>query len=428
MTDGSRLDLAQGLAVDLLAAVDAGQSLDRATAARADEFDKLGDHLRAVCREHCFGVLRNRGRLRAMLKPLLKGETQTFLAILLEVVAYELLYTRVAPHAAVDFAVRTAKSRVHPNVGGFVNAVLRNLIRQKEALSIAAHQTLEGCYSFPKWWIEQTQKDHPTRWRQILMAQNTPPPMTLRVNRRQVNRAAYAQQLSAAGLEAREIGEDGLILSSGVNVEALPGFDEGLVSVQDAAAQWAAQWLPARNGQRVLDACAAPGGKTAHLLERFDVSLLALDHDLKRLQRVERTLQRLQLRADVRCADAEKLSDWWDGCPFDHILLDAPCTGSGVTRRHPDIRGLRRPDDLERLSRLQLRLLKVLWKTLSPGGTLLYITCSTFRCEGPDVITAFLTQQEDAEREPLPAPLNAEGFLEPSEDYDGFFYARLRKI
>jgi 16S rRNA (cytosine967-C5)-methyltransferase len=288
-------------------------------------------------------------------------------------------------------------------------------------------QTLEGCYSFPKWWIDLLQKDHPKAWRQILLAQNAPPPMTLRVNTRQISREHFCQALTDNALQFSLIGREGVVLQEPVSVDRLPGFWQGWVSVQDASAQWAAELLPLRAGDRVLDACAAPGGKTAHLLEREDVSLWALDQDPMRLKRVEETLKRLHLSAEIRCANALDLDRWWDGQVFDHILLDAPCSGSGVTRRHPDIRWLRRREDLERLARTQLQFIQTLWKTLRPGGTLLYITCSVFRQEGPEPVQQFLAENPSAGLLKLPEVFTDDGFLYPDERHDGFFYAHLRK-
>ena len=424
----ARLDLAQGLCTSVLVEVYGGRSLDAALFAADARLQALGPHLRAVSRDVCFGTLRYRGRLRAMLRPLLhQGDTQAVLGALLELAAYQLLYTRTAPHAVVDHAVRAAGALAHPAVGGFVNAVLRALLRRSAELSHLAERTPEGRYSHPEWWIRRLKRDHPQHWRNILEVAQDHPPLTLRVNRRRTTRADYLAQLGAGGLQAAAVGADGVHLEIPCPVERLPGFAEGWVSVQDASAQLAAQLLDARDGERVLDACAAPGGKTAHLLERADLDLLALDHDGERLGRIDETLRRLGLSAETRCADAADPAAWWDGHLFDRILLDAPCTGSGVTRRHPDIRWLRHPGDPARLGEAQLRLARALWRTLRPGGTLLFATCSLFADEGPLVTEAFLAEHPDARPSSPEGHSLAPGWVLPDALHDGFYYARFQR-
>ncbi|MDE3010341.1 MAG: 16S rRNA (cytosine(967)-C(5))-methyltransferase RsmB [Pseudomonadota bacterium] len=420
----SCLDLAQALAAELLVLVDEGHSLDGALLARADRLEALGPHLRAVCRDVCFGVLRHRGRLRAMLRPLLqKSAPQPLMLALLSVAAYQLLHTRTAAHAVVDHAVRAAVTMTHPAVGGFVNAVLRNLQRRRAELETGADATPEGRHSHPEWWIRRLRRDHPRHWKAILAAAQGHPPLTLRVNRRRCTVADYLERLQQAGLQGRALEGDAIVVEPPCAVERLPGFAEGLVSVQDASAQLAATLLAARDGERVLDACAAPGGKTAHLLELADLDLTALDHDPRRLGRVTDNLRRLGLQAELRCANAADLAAWWDGRPFDRILLDAPCTGSGITRRHPDIRWLRQPGDPARLGQTQLQLAAALWKTLKPGGTLLFATCSLFSEEGPSVVQAFLAAHPDARLRLPEGPSFQEGWVLPDALHDGFFYA-----
>ena len=426
--DASRLDLAQARAAGILLDVLGGRSLDAVLTQHDAELVALGRHVRAVCRDLCFGVLRHHGRLKALLRPLLKKETQPIVGILLEVGAYQLVHTRTAPHAVVDHAVRAASALTHPAVGGFVNAVLRSLQRTLPELERAADATPEGRFSHPEWWIRRLRRDHPAAWRDILLAGQQHPPFTLRVNLRRQSRTAYLERLAAAGLAA-EVVNDGqaaaIRLLTPCPVERLPGFADGCVSVQDASAQLAATLLNAQAGQRVLDACAAPGGKTAHLLEHTDgLDLVALDHDAQRLNRVEQTLQRLGLQATLRRADAADLDAWWDGRPFDRILLDAPCTGSGVTRRHPDIRWLRHSSDPARLAATQRALGAALWRTLKPGGTLLYVTCSLFAEEGPGFVQTFLADHPDALPIPLSGPAFTEAWVLPDELHDGFFYAR----
>lgn len=412
----------------VLGLVFGGRSLDAALADPAAGVETLGPHLRAVCRDLCFGTLRHHGRLKALLRPLLRQETQPVLALLLEVGAYQLLHARTAPHAVVDHAVRAAATLAHPATGGFVNAVLRNLQRNRAELEAEADRTPEGRLSHPEWWIRRVRRDHPDHWRQLLEAAQQHPPMTLRVNRRRQDVAAYQARLAAAGLAAEPEGPAGLILGQPCPVDQLPGFAEGYVSVQDASAQLAVDLLAPQDGERILDACAAPGGKTAHLLEVANAEVLALDQDAVRLQRVADTLARLGLAgATLRHADAARPDLWWDGQPFDRILLDAPCSGSGVTRRHPDIRWLRQSADPARLAQTQRQLLAALWRTLRPGGTLLYATCSLFAEEGPAVIQSFLADQPDAQSLPLDGPVLPQGWVLADTRHDGFFYARLQR-
>ena len=345
-----------------------------------------------------------------------------------------------ADHTLVDHAVTAARRR-HAASAAFVNAVLRRFLREQPAVLEAAQRTVAGRYNHPEWWVERLQSDWPDHWQALLAANDRHPPMTLRVNTRRGSVSAYLARLSVAGLPGRPVGTQGVLLNSPCPVSRLPGFADGDVSVQDAAAQLAAPLLltgaALPSGARVLDACAAPGGKTAHLLELADLDVLALDHDAERLARVSETLSRLRLTARVQAGDASQPGTWWDGRPFDAILLDAPCTASGIVRRHPDVRWLRRPSDVPSLAATQARLLDALWPLLAPGGRLLYCTCSLFKAEGQDQIDAFLQRQTDASRvvDPpspghlLPLPDNQQPAENPEAAAwaDGFFYALLQK-
>jgi 16S rRNA (cytosine967-C5)-methyltransferase len=340
-----------------------------------------------------------------------------------------------AEHTLVDQAVAAAKQR-----GGFVNAVLRRFLREREDLMAAISTDPVARFNHPRWWIERLQRDWPEQWQAVLAADQQRAPMTLRVNLRHGSVEAYLARLVQAGLAAHALpGTQAVVLAQPVPVTQLPGFAEGDVSVQDAAAQRAAPLLlgtglPA--GARVLDACAAPGGKTAHLLELADLEVTALDSDPKRLERVHGTLHRLGLQAQAVAADAGDPTAWWDGRPFDAVLLDAPCSASGIVRRHPDVRWLRRASDITALARTQARLLDALWPALRPGGRLLYCTCSVFRAEGQDQIDAFLQRHGDAA--PAANP-ESPGHLLPLPDNqtdpppgsgasaDGFFYSLLHK-
>ncbi|HEY0956353.1 MAG TPA: 16S rRNA (cytosine(967)-C(5))-methyltransferase RsmB [Roseateles sp.] len=343
-----------------------------------------------------------------------------------------------ADHTLVDQAVHAAKTRA-PASAAFINAVLRRFLRERDALVAAAGRSPLGAFNHPAWWVEKLKQDWPAQWQAILAANNRPPPMTLRVHARRTTTADYAERLAALGMGARPLGAptpQALVLDRPAPVSALPGFAEGLVSVQDAAAQLAAPLLIGaglKPGARVLDACAAPGGKTAHLLElQPDLQLTALDADAQRLTRVQDNLNRLQQQAMLKAADARQTATWWDGQPFDAILLDAPCSASGIVRRHPDVRWLRRPDDITALARIQAELLDALWPLLAPGGRLVYATCSVFRAEGQDQLDAFLQRHPEAKAHDVPGftghllPL-ADNALQAQPPLDGFFYALLVK-
>lgn len=350
-------------------------------------------------------------------------------------------------HTLVDQAVTTARQRV-PAAAGFINAVLRRFLRERDALVAAAMHQPVGAYNHPLWWIERVKQDWPAQWQAVLAAANRHPPLTLRVNRRRGDAAGYVQRLAAVGRPAVALGDATVVLARPCPVSQLPGFADGDVSVQDASAQRAAALLldatalaPALpEGARVLDACAAPGGKTAHLLERATLDLLALDSDPLRLARVRESLNRLHLPAsgsavELKAGDARDPGAWWDGRPFDAVLLDAPCSASGIVRRHPDVRWLRRPDDLPALQRIQAQMLNALWAVLKPGGRLLYVTCSIFNGEGQAQIDAFLQRMphEAARRDPaspgqlLPLSDNAGDGPGAATTPDGFFYTLLHK-
>ncbi len=394
---------------------------------------------RALAQELAFGTLRWSYRLEALLarllrKPLKKKDRD--LHALLLVGLYQLLMLEMPAHAAVSETVEVARGLGKDWAAGMVNGVLRNAQRQSAALLKAVDATAAAHWSHPHWWIERLQQDWPDNWQQILEAGNQRPPMVLRVNRLQVTREDYLQQLRAVGIEALPLPfqESAIRLQQPAAVDSLPGFREGRVSVQDGAAQLCASLLDLQAGQRVLDACAAPGGKTGHILESAPQleRLLAIDVDETRLQKVRENLQRLQLNAALLAADAGTPQSWWDGKLFDRILLDAPCSASGVVRRHPDIKLLRRPADLRSLSQQQLRLLEALWPLLASGGMLLYASCSVFRQENSDNLRVFLDRHADASELPLQAewgkvlPVGRQ-LLPGEHDMDGFYFACLTK-
>jgi len=391
-----------------------------------------------------FQVLRAWGRAQAVCRllvsrpppPASQALLSTALALLLSDDAQGARYdVFTLVNQAVEAAKKSKSTRPQAN---FLNACLRRFLREREALVSTTHALPEARWNHPAWWIERLRRDWPEHWQAILLANQRAAPMTLRVNARQSDVASYLTRLQAAGLDADVVGPYGVTLHQAKPVTALPGFSEGMVSVQDPAAQLAAPLLlsglsgPGR--LRVLDACAAPGGKTAHLLELAGCDLTALDVDPLRCERIHQTLQRLGLQARVQVADAAALASWWDGQPFDAILLDAPCSASGIVRRHPDVPWLRRPGDIAQLAHIQRRLLGALWPALRPGGRLLYSTCSVFREEGEKQIETFLANNTQARLLPSPGhllPVSAvsAGSVPDNQrgGHDGFYYALLEK-
>lgn len=335
-------------------------------------------------------------------------------------------------HTVVDQAVEAAQSQrqLRP-FKNLLNAVLRRFIRERETLLEQALKAPVARWNHPTWWVQRLKKAYPSDWQRILETAAIPAPLTLRVNQRRCSVARLLALLEQAQISAWSPGHETVILEQARPVQHIPAFDLGWWSVQDSSAQIAGRLLPVTDGMRVLDACAAPGGKTAHLLERADIHLVALDVDAKRLERVSENIQRLGLDGDhvhLRAAPAQDLDTWWDGVPFDAILADVPCTAAGIVRRHPDIRWLRRESDIHATSALQQQILKALWGTLKPAGHLLYVTCSIFPEEGQQQLDQFLTEHADAVLLPE-SPLQVLPSLETRDHPggDGFFYALLQK-
>lgn len=382
---------------------------------------------RAALQDLSYGTLRYFGQLDGLLSLLLhKPLSDDRIRYLLLVALYQLQYSKAAQHAVVDHAVRSAQMQ-HVKVSGLVNAILRNFLRNQTELLQQVEQRDEAKYNHPNWWITELQKQYGVASAAILAAGNQHPPMTLRVNQRRGSVADYLAQLAEQQIAAVMIEPDAIQLKRPVGVDKLPGFFTGLVSVQDAGAQYAAKLLDVHDGMRVLDVCAAPGGKTAHLLECASLDMLAVDKDEKRLQRVAENMQRLGLTASLKVGDAAQPDGWWDGKLFERILADVPCSASGVVRRHPDIKWLRRRTDLAGFAAQQLEILRALWRVLAQDGKLLYVTCSVFQQENEDVIAAFQAQCPDAQRLPVTLPDNSQGQLLPNDQHDGFFYALLQK-
>jgi len=397
------------------AAVFAGQSLADGLLARVDPV------ARPAVQDLVYGSLRCYGRGDFVLSRLLASPLPADEVRALLLVALHRLETRPdAVHTVVDQAVAAAGELAEGRFRGLVNGVLRNFLRQQDALRTAVASDAVAQAQHPGWWVARLQKAWPGDWQAIVAAGNAPPPMALRVNRRRIEREEYRARLAAEGIVATPVGEAGLALARPVPVERLPGFAAGLVSVQDPGAQLAATLLDPLPGSRVLDACAAPGGKTAHLLERADLDLLALDVKASRCRRVAENLTRLGLRASLQAADCARLDTWWDGRPFDAVLADVACTASGVVRRHPDSKWLRREADIASFAAAQSRILDALWRVVRRGGKLLYATCSVFPEENGEQIDRLVANRPDARR------AHEEQIL-PAAAHDGFYYCLLEK-
>lgn len=390
----------------------------------------------ALVRELAYGTLRFLGQVRGIVRELARRPlVDASVEALLWVALYQLVHTQAPAALVVDSAVRATARLRRTSAQGLVNALLRNFLRRRNAVLAAVAHEPEARFSYPTWWLECVRAERAERWAEVLDAGNMRPPLCLRANVRRIAPDDLVAALAEAGHAARRIGIAGVIIDKPHPVTTLPGYAEGWFSVQDAGAQLAAPLLGAADNMRVLDACAAPGGKTTHLAELVTADLTAIDIDAARLERVADNLARLGVAARLVAADAADPDAWWDGTPFDRILLDAPCTASGVVRRHPDVKWLRRESDVPAFAAQQRRLLEGLWPTLARGGRLVYSTCSLFRAENSAQIDAFVLRHSDACRirveargdfamedgQLLPAAAGAE------HNHDGFFYALLHK-
>ncbi|MCF8198025.1 MAG: 16S rRNA (cytosine(967)-C(5))-methyltransferase RsmB [Sulfuritalea sp.] len=432
-------------AAGLIAAVLSGRNFDAALSRTG-----LSGQLRAAAMDLVYPTLRAFGRGDFLLGQLLERPLKDKSARGLLLAALARLEARPddAP-TIVNQAVKAATRLAHGQFKGLVNGVLRSFLRRREELLAAADADPVAQWRHPAWWIERLRKDHPAHWQSILAAGNTHPPMCLRINRRRTTSADFLSELAADGIAARALDDDAILLARPVPVDRIPGFAEGLCSVQDWGAQAAAHLLDLGSGMRVLDACAAPGGKTAHLLEIADIELTALDVDDQRTTRITSNLRRLGLTANVQVADACAVDAWWDGHVFDRVLVDAPCSASGVVRRHPDAKWLRRKTDLAGFATTQKTIVDALWRTLAPGGKMLYASCSVFEEENAHQVEAFIGRHADARQ--LPTQLQSYGpkigpecvtttdttirsttrdnqlQLLPDAEHDGFYYALLQK-
>jgi len=429
----------QAAAAAVVGEVLAGKNLDRVLDAVQAKNKALTPNERSAVHSISFDTLRHYGLLSSQLELLLSAPVNdAAVRHLLLVALAQLQFSKASAHAIVDHAVSACETMGFARAKPLVNAVLRNFLRAPDKFKRERFKSDLARYDFPLWWIERLKKEQPDHWQDALLSAREHPPMCLRVNTRRGSVSEYLAELAASGLSARHLGGTAVWLERPLPVRELPGFGEGRVSVQDAGAQWAAPLLGVSKGMRVLDACAAPGGKTGHLLELADLDLTAIDNDRHRVQRIEENLARLGLTAHVKTADAMRPADWWDGKPFDRILLDAPCSGSGVTRRHPDIKWLRRESDLAGFARQQSGLLAALWNCLADGGRLLYVTCSVFRAENQEVVAGFQRAHPRATRlNPVPSPSTGcedaanfelqDGLLLPDDRHDGFYFALLEK-
>lgn len=414
----------------LFQVVDKGQSLSMALPA-AQQNIRPRDH--ALLQEICYGALRYLPRLESIANALmdnpLKGKQRVFHHLIL-VGIYQLSFMRIPAHAAVGETVEGAQDLKGPRLRGLINAVLRNYQRNQEQLDAQAVSHNAGKYGHPSWLLKLLQNAYPQQWEAIVEANNSKAPMWLRVNHQHHDRDAYQALLNNENIDSsvHSQAEDALKLAAPCDVTKLPGFEKGWVSVQDAAAQLSLHYLQPQDGELILDCCAAPGGKTAHILERTQGSeVVAIDCDDTRLKRVHDNLKRLNLSAKVVCGDARYPQEWWQGSQFDRILLDAPCSATGVIRRHPDIKWLRRAEDIAALAELQREILDAIWQQLKPGGTLVYATCSITPQENVLQVKDFLARTSDAQLVGSELDNPGRQILPGEEDMDGFYYAVLTK-
>lgn len=426
-------------AAGLLMAVQGGESLTKALLS-------VDAMIRPGAQALSFHALRWLGRAGALRQQLAKKppppEADALLCVVLALIWRE-QDAPYAPHTLVDQAVEAAKRNpATAHQASFINGCLRRFLRERDALVARTDANPQAVWNHPQWWVNQLRKDHPDQWQAILRASNAKAPLVLRINTLQTTAAQYIQVLAAINIVAYQVGDYAVMLAQAQSVPSLPGYAQGLFSVQDAAAQLAAPLLltdlKPTDGTplNLLDACAAPGGKTAHLLELLGNAgeVTALDIDAQRCKTITINLARLGLAANVLLGDAAKPADWWDGRLFDGILLDAPCTASGIVRRHPDVRWLRRPSDITQLASVQALLLKTLWPLLKPGGQLVYCTCSIFKAEGASQAQTFLANHNDAvlmlsagHLLPQSSPLGADFPDNLLREHDGFYYARFKK-
>ncbi len=394
---------------------------------------------RAFAQALCFGVIRHYYSLNFILNMLLKKKLKkkdSDIKALILIGLYQLDHMRTPAHAAVSASVESCKELKKSWAKNLVNAVLRRYQREHDKFPELITVNDSAKYEHPAWLLDRLKDEYPQHWQSIIKENNLPPPMSLRVNTRKTDRDSYLKKLQAAGIEAQpsNLNQSGIVLTQPVSVEALPDFSEGHVSVQDLAAQLAIPLLEPQAGERILDACSAPGGKLAHLLETMPTlqEAVAIEKEPHRFKKLEATLERLGLSATLIQNDARAIDDWWDKQLFDRILIDVPCSASGVIRRHPDIKFLRTAEDIQNITVLQAEIINALWPLLSKGGKLLYITCSVFQAENDEQITAFTNKHNDAYSIPIQANWGmatkyGRQILPGDNAMDGFYYAQLQK-
>ena len=431
------MHISQQLAAEAVEQVFSGRNLGLSLESIFAQHQSITPQQRAVAQDLSYGTLRYYGMVASLLGQLLeKALPDERVRCLLLVAIYQLQYDKAAPHTVVDQAVKAASTFKKTWVKGLVNGVLRNFLRQQSALIAKLAGDEVATFSYPEWWMTKLKYQYPEAWQAMLEAGNEHPPMTLRVNQRAISVQDYCDKLSRHGIAVTPLGANAVMLTKALPVMQIPGFLEGEASVQDFGAQLAGYALDLQKGQRVLDACCAPGGKTGQILELADVDLLAVDNDATRIARTQSNLDRLKLKAHLQVGDAANPSTWWDGKPFDRILADVPCTASGIVRRHVDIKWLRREADIASFTKQQALILPALWQCLAKGGKLLYVTCSVFREENQRQIDHFLKAHTDAVQLPPDSHFMSmnlmglnlqDGQLQPNATHDGLFYALLQK-
>ena len=421
----------QLIAADCVSEVIKGHNLNQVFERRFEHHQNITPQQKSVAIFLAYGAIRYLGENQFFIQQLIdKKITNKKIEALLCVALFQLNHDQSTDFTVVNEAVEAAKLINKSWAGSFVNGVLRNFIRQKEKLQTELKNDEEAFYSYPLWWINLIKQNYPKDWESILLNGNKHPPLTLRINERQTNLKQYEEKLKSEAISYRVLGNIALELTQPTPVEKIPGFMDGEVSIQDFGAQLAAKLLDLQDGQICLDACSAPGGKTGHMLEIADIELVSIDQQKDRLYKVKENLERLHLHAYLKCADLAAVNTWWNEKLFDRILLDAPCSASGVVRRHVDIKWLRRPRDIEMFAKQQEAMLEAMWQLLKKGGKLLYATCSIFYDENQKVINHFIKEHTDAKEVEWSVDSEYskyENQLIPSENHDGFFYALLEK-
>lgn len=421
----------QLIAADCVSEVIKGHNLNQVFERHFDHHSHINLQQKSIAIFLAYGAIRFLGEHQFFIRKLInKKITNKKIEALLCVALFQLNHDQSTEFTVVNEAVKAAKFINKSWAGSFVNGVLRNFIRQKDNLKSELKNDDEAFYSYPLWWIKLIKQEYNKDWESILLSGNKHPPLTLRINIRKINLKQYEEKLKSESIEYRILGDIALELTQPIPVEKIPGFIDGEVSVQDFGAQLAAKLLDLKDGQVCLDACSAPGGKTGHMLEMADIELVSIDQEKDRLYKVKENLERLQLHAHLKCSDLTATKSWWNEKLFDRILLDAPCSASGVVRRHVDIKWLRRPRDIDMFAKQQKIMLQAMWQLLKKGGKLLYATCSIFPDENQRVIDDFIKEHSDAKEVKWSVDSKYskyENQLIPSENHDGFFYALFEK-